>query len=109
MISEPCSLWIDVRNDWDLQQRNITRLGDNCCAIVSAANKSSTNRSLLFNMVKQMMINHFYVFMLERQSNANCSAILSEDMQDGRRLNGVAFINPFSSGAEARLAALLEA
>lgn len=38
-----------------------------------------------------------------------CSAILSEDMQDGRRLNGVAFINPFSSGAEARLAALLEA
>ncbi len=38
-----------------------------------------------------------------------CSAILSEDMQDGRRLNGVAFINPFSSGAESRLAALLEA
>lgn len=38
-----------------------------------------------------------------------CSAILSEDMQGGRRLNGVEFINPFSSGAEGRLAALLEA
>ncbi len=33
-----------------------------------------------------------------------CSAILSEDMQDGRRLNGIEFINPFSSGATPRLA-----
>lgn len=38
-----------------------------------------------------------------------CSAILSEDMQDGRRLSGVEFINPFAADATARLAALLEA
>ena len=38
-----------------------------------------------------------------------CSALLSEDMQDGRRLSGVEFISPFASDAEARLAALLEA
>ena len=37
-----------------------------------------------------------------------CSAILSEDMQDGRRLSGVEFINPFAADATARLAALLE-
>ncbi len=38
-----------------------------------------------------------------------CSAILSEDMQDGRRLGGVEFINPFSEGAAVRLAALFKA
>lgn len=36
-----------------------------------------------------------------------CSAILSEDMQDGRRLSGVEFVNPFSSGAATRLAEFL--
>ena len=41
-----------------------------------------------------------------RQSG--CSAILSEDMQDGRRLSGVEFVNPFAIDATARLAALLE-
>ena len=41
-----------------------------------------------------------------RQSG--CSAILSEDMQDGRRLSGVEFINPFTADA-ARLAPLLDA
>ena len=38
-----------------------------------------------------------------------CAALLSEDMQDGRRLSGIEFINPFSADATARLAALLEA
>ena len=37
-----------------------------------------------------------------------CSAILSEDMQDGRRLSGVEIINPFAADAATRLAALLE-
>ena len=37
------------------------------------------------------------------------SAILSEDMQDGRRLSGVEFVNPFAADATPRLAALLEA
>ena len=36
-----------------------------------------------------------------------CSAILSENMQDGRRLRGIEFINPFSSGATGRLAEFL--
>ena len=38
-----------------------------------------------------------------------CSAILSEDMQDGRRLSGVEIINPFGAAASARLASLLDA
>jgi len=38
-----------------------------------------------------------------------CSAILSEDMHDGRRLSGVEFINPFAANATARLAPLLGA
>ncbi len=38
-----------------------------------------------------------------------CSAVISEDMQDGRRLGGVEFINPFGADATARLAAFLEA
>ena len=41
-----------------------------------------------------------------RQSG--CSAILSEDMQDGRRLGGVEIINPFRAESAARLGALLE-
>ncbi len=36
-----------------------------------------------------------------------CSAILSEDMQDGRRLSGVEIVNPFSADA-ARLDPLLQ-
>ena len=39
---------------------------------------------------------------------AGCSAILSEDMHDGRRLGGVEIIDPFAAAADARLAALLE-
>ena len=38
-----------------------------------------------------------------------CSAVISEDMPDGRRLGGVEFINPFSGDATARLAPLLKA
>ena len=38
-----------------------------------------------------------------------CAAILSEDMQDGRRLSGVEIINPFADDAAARLAPLLDA
>lgn len=37
-----------------------------------------------------------------------CAAILTEDLQDGRRLGGVEFINPFAPDAAARLATLLE-
>ena len=40
-----------------------------------------------------------------RQSG--CSALSSEDMQDGRRLGGVEIVNPFAAGAAARLEALL--
>ena len=41
-----------------------------------------------------------------RQSG--CSAILSEDMQDGRRLGGVEIVNPFTADAATRLEPLLE-
>ena len=42
-----------------------------------------------------------------RQSG--CSAVLTEDMQHGRRLGGVAFLNPFAADAATRLAPLLGA
>jgi predicted nucleic acid-binding protein len=37
-----------------------------------------------------------------------CSAILSEDMQKGRRLDGIRFINPFGAGVPSDLALLLD-
>ena len=37
-----------------------------------------------------------------------CSALLSGNMQDGRRLGGVEIIDPFAPDAEARLEMLLE-
>lgn len=37
-----------------------------------------------------------------------CSALLSEDMQDGRRLGGVEIIDPFAPDVENRLETLLE-
>lgn len=37
-----------------------------------------------------------------------CSALVSEDMQDGRRLDGVEFVNPFAPDGPARLAVLLK-
>lgn len=40
--------------------------------------------------------------------HSGCSAILSEDMQDSRRLGGVEIINPFRAESAARLEALLE-
>ena len=39
---------------------------------------------------------------------ASCSALLSEDIHDGRRLDGVEIVDPFAPGAEARLEMLLE-
>lgn len=39
---------------------------------------------------------------------SGCSAILTEHMQHGRRLGGVAFLNPFAADAAARLAPLLD-
>ena len=40
--------------------------------------------------------------------DAGCAVILSEDMQDGRRLSGVAIVNPFAADAAARLAGLFD-
>ena len=37
------------------------------------------------------------------------SAVLTEDMQHGRRLGGVAFLSPFAADAATRLAPLLGA
>ena len=39
---------------------------------------------------------------------AGCAAILSEDMQHGRRLSGVTFLDPFSQDGAARLSAFLK-
>jgi predicted nucleic acid-binding protein len=39
---------------------------------------------------------------------AGCTALLSEDMQDGRRLGGVEIVNPFAADAGERLSPLLD-
>lgn len=39
---------------------------------------------------------------------AGCAVIVSEDMQHGRRLGGVEFVNPFAADAEQRLRPLFE-
>ena len=40
---------------------------------------------------------------------AGCSVIVSEDMQQGRRLGGVEFVNPFASETATTMATLLDA
>ena len=39
---------------------------------------------------------------------AGCSAVLSEDMQDGRRLGGVEFVDPLAAEVVSRVADLLD-
>ena len=39
---------------------------------------------------------------------AGCSTVVSEDMQDGRRLGGVEFVDPFAAEAVSRVADMLE-
>ena len=40
---------------------------------------------------------------------AGCSVIVGEDMQHGRRLGGVEFVNPFASETTTTMATLLDA
>lgn len=40
---------------------------------------------------------------------AGCSAIVSEDMQQGRRLGGVEFVNPFAPQPATTMEKLLDA
>ena len=40
---------------------------------------------------------------------AGCYVIVSEDMQHGRRLGGVEFVNPFASETTTTMATLLDA
>ena len=50
----------------------------------------------------------FLVAMLRAAARqVGCSAILTEELQDGQRLNGVEIVNPFAEDAVSRLAVLL--
>lgn len=50
----------------------------------------------------------FWVAMLRATARqVGCSAILTEKLQDGQRLNGVETVNPFAEDAAPRLAVLL--
>ena len=44
---------------------------------------------------------HAMIWATARQ--AGCSTVLSEDMQDGQRLGGVEFVDPFSADAVSRV------
>ncbi len=50
----------------------------------------------------------FWVAMLRAAARqVGCSAILTEELQDGQRLNGAETVNPFAEDAAPRLAVLL--
>ncbi len=71
---------------------------------------SADNAALVDAMdaVEQHRLSFWDAMLWATARRAGCSTILSEDMQDGRRLSGVEFVNPFAMEAAARLAALLE-
>lgn len=72
-------------------------------------NVVSADRSTLVNAMEAVEEHHlsFWDAMIWAVARrAGCSAVLSEDMQDGQRLGGIEFLDPFSSNAANRLALL---
>jgi predicted nucleic acid-binding protein len=72
---------------------------------------SATDAALLDAMdaVGEHRLSFWDAMLWATARQSGCSAIVSEDMQDGRRLSGVEIINPFAADAAARLAELLDA
>ena len=61
----------------------------------------------VFTEAIETTINHRLSFwdatILAAASQSGCSLLLSEDMQDGQRLNGVEILNPYAQNASERL------
>ena len=60
------------------------------------------------DMVEEHRFSFWDAMLWATARQSGCSALLSEDMQDGRRLTGVEIINPFAADAAARLEPLLQ-
>lgn len=72
-------------------------------------NVVSADRSTLVNAmeaVEEHRLSFWDAMIWAVARRAGCSAVLSEDMQDGQRLGGIEFLDPFSSNAANRLALL---
>ena len=60
------------------------------------------------DMVEEHRISFWDAMLWATARQSGCSALLSEDMQDRRRLTGVEIVNPFAADAAARLEPLLQ-
>lgn len=72
-------------------------------------NVVSADRSTLVNAmeaVEEHRLSFWDAMIWAVARRAGCSAVLSQDMQDGQRLGGIEFLDPFSSNAANRLALL---
>lgn len=74
---------------------------------VASADEAALVRAM--DAVEEHRLSFWDAMLWATARQSGCAAILSEDMQDGRRLSGVTFINPFAADAAARLAPLLDA
>lgn len=72
---------------------------------VTSANTAALVEAM--DAVREHRLSFWDAILWATARQGGCSAILSEDMQDGRRLGGVEFVNPFTAGASNRLAPLL--
>ena len=57
--------------------------------------------------VKEHRLSFWDAMLWATVRQSGCSALLSEDMQDGRHLSGVEIVNPFAADAATRLEPLL--
>ena len=74
---------------------------------VASADDTALVRAM--DAVEEHRLSFWDAMLWATATGIGCAAILSEDMQHGRRLSGVTFINPFAADAAARLAPLLDA
>ena len=74
---------------------------------VASADEAALVRAM--DAVEEHRLSFWDAMLWATARQSGCAALLSEDMQDGRRLSGVTFINPFAADAAARLAPLLDA
>ena len=73
---------------------------------VAAANESALVDAM--NAVDEHRLSFWDALLWATARQAGCSAVVTEDMQHGRRLGGVAFIDPFAADAATLMAPMLD-
>ncbi len=71
---------------------------------------SATDSTLLeaIDTVKNHQLSFWDAMLLVTARQSGCSALLSENLQDSQRLQGIEVINPFASDASARLESFIK-